>query len=124
MRPRIPETAWLAAALSFIQGAWMVFDGLRCLILGDFVRVNGQLGPWEAPLVANGIDPKRFAGVFVVVGIAWISCVVGLIAKKRMAWNAAVFLSLITLPYCCIGTAVAVLTLACLLLPYTRAAYR
>ena len=124
MISRVPETAWLAAGLSVVQGGWMVFDGLRCLILGDYVRVNGQLGPWEAPLVARGIDPKSFAGVFVVAGIVWIACAVGLVVRRRHWWISAIVLSVITLPYCCIGTAVAALTLVCLLLPRTRAAFR
>ena len=69
-----PPPRWLAA-LGLFQGAWMTFDGARALLVGDYVRMEGQLGPW-APLVeAVGIHPLSLGMklAFVVLGLAWLA---------------------------------------------------
>jgi hypothetical protein len=53
----------------------MVFDGVRALTVGDYVTVDGQLGPWADAVEAVGVEP-RAVGMkvfFVLYGAAWLA---------------------------------------------------
>ena len=56
-------TTWLSVLLIAATAGWMVFDGTRALIVGDyFTQQNGefagQLGPWSYLVQAIGLDPR------------------------------------------------------------------
>src|SRR5690349_16026636 len=65
--------------IAVIIGGWLVFDGSRALIKGDYVTPQsgpsaGQLGPWSRVVAALGIAPR---GTFMkclhlVLGILWL----------------------------------------------------
>ena len=117
----------LLAMLAFLgasSGAWMLFDGLRRLIAGDYVRINGQLGPWRHVFAAVGVDPMAVgvASVFLVCGVFRLVATVGLLAGASWGWTAMLISSVVILWYLPIGTAAAVLTIIILFLPWlTRA---
>jgi hypothetical protein len=74
--------------LTFFNAGYMVFDGMRAMITGDYIRPKageyaGQLGPWTKIAEAIGIDPMSglMKMIFVVVGIY------GLIAGVLFAGN-------------------------------------
>ena len=75
---------WVVVALAVLAGGWMVFDGVRALVVGDYVRIGGELGPWTSVVEAVGIDPAGTPmKVFLVVyGSAW------LVAAQLYAWGA------------------------------------
>jgi hypothetical protein len=74
---------WTTSAILFLvifTSGWMLFDGLRALIAGDFVTPGtgeyaGQLGPWSRLAEAVRIDPRSTAVklLFVLYGAAGIS---------------------------------------------------
>ena len=68
---------WAVVALATAAAGWMVFDGVRALTVGDFVTVDGELGPWADLLDALGIDPRATAVkvFFVLYGAAWLFAV-------------------------------------------------
>src|SRR5688572_12949035 len=87
-------TRWLVVALAGIESGWMVFDGARALVVGDYVTPQtgeyaGQLGPWAALISAIGIDPRSTAMklAFVGYGGAWL-LVAGAFAR-RAPWARA-----------------------------------
>jgi len=54
---------WVAAALAASEAGYMVVDGLRALLVGDFVTPKsgpyvGRLGPWAELVSAIGIAPR------------------------------------------------------------------
>jgi hypothetical protein len=82
---------WLAVVLVIFTAGWMLFDGARALIAGDYVTPTtgqyvGQLGPWSNLVEAIGIEPRStlMKSIFVVYGLAWargamiIVCILGL----------------------------------------------
>jgi len=112
----------LLAILGFlgaVSGGWMLFDGLRRLIAGDFVRIDGQLGPWRHVFDAIGVNPmaRGVAIVFLVCGIFRLLATVGLLASAGWGWAAMLISSIAILWYLPIGTAAAVLTITLLFLP-------
>ena len=82
-------------------GGWLVFDGMRALIVGDYVTPDagphaGQLGPWKLAFEAVGLDARgAFArSLHVVSGLVWLGAVIlELLGRDRRK------LFLITLPF-------------------------
>ncbi len=49
--------------LAALEAGWMMFDGMRALIVGDYVTPKkgpyaGQLGPWSKLVSAIGLAPR------------------------------------------------------------------
>src|SRR5437867_13330731 len=61
------------AILSFILGAWLIFDSTRKLLTGYYTSEQTiGLGPWATIVSALGVRPADMAFPFVLLGIIWI----------------------------------------------------
>ena len=109
----------LLALLGFLPAAWMLFDGGRRLVVGDYVRINGQLGPWIRAVGAVGLEPmsRGVAVVFLACGLARLIATAGYLARAGWGWNAMLATSVAILWYLPIGTVMAVGTIVLLFLP-------
>ncbi len=116
-----PWTVRLYLVLSWVMGWWMALDGLHERLWGDFVRLNGQLGPWALLPQALGIAPQRLGMTFVALGLALIGASFGVIFRRRWGYNAALATAAISLLYLGLGTPIALACLVLLLLKPTRA---
>ncbi len=119
-----PWTLWLTIVLIMPTGGWMLFDGLHRAITGDYIRIGGQLGPWAGVISRIGVDPMSpsMAGLFVVLGAAWLVALVALFARRPWAWELALIAGLLSLFYLPVGTLFSAVILMCLFLPATRRA--
>ena len=66
---------WAILAIGLFVGGWLVFDGARALVVGQYVTPKsgphaGQLGPWSGILQRVGIDPRG-------AGARWLHVVCG-----------------------------------------------
>ena len=109
----------LALGGAVLLGAWMLFDGARALVVGDYVtpttgRYAGQLGPWADVLAAAGIAPRapETMAAFVVLGVAWLSAALAHASRARHAGLALATLAVLSLWYLPSGTLLAGLVLA------------
>ena len=121
---------WVAAVLALVQGGYMLFDGMRALLLGDYLTPSrgeyaGRLGPWANLVSAVGVDPRSAATklAFVLYGIAWIAGVAGFVAGRPWAWTAMLVLAVATLWYVSAGTAIGLAVIVILLLPDVRESF-
>ena len=121
---------WVVAVLATVEGGYMLFDGLRALVLGDYLTPSegehaGRLGPWAGLVSAVGIDPRSTAMklAFVLYGAAWIAGVAALAAGRSWAWTAMLVLAAATLWYVPAGTAIGVAVIVVLLVPGVREAF-
>ncbi|HEY0393252.1 MAG TPA: hypothetical protein VGD01_02035 [Candidatus Elarobacter sp.] len=98
-----------AAFLAFVQGAYMLADGLHHLASGTYFG-NG-VGPWASLVARAGIDPQSrvMTLIFVGFGIAWIGASIAL-ALRRARYGVAV-LAVATFWYLPIGTLVSAVVL-------------
>ena len=53
---------WIIVIVVTFTAGWMLFDGMRALIIGDYVtpksgEYSGQLGPWSNLVKAIGNEP-------------------------------------------------------------------
>ena len=70
---------WLGVALCAVQGGYMLFDGVRALVVGSYVTPRsgphaGELGPWARVVRAVGVRPEStgMKAAFVVLGAAYL----------------------------------------------------
>ena len=118
---RTPVTVWLFMGCSWLLGWWMTFDGLHSRVFGDYLRLNGQLGPWVGLVRSVGMAPNQLAFTFVAFGLGLIGASFGLYLRRPWGYAASVLISAACLLYLGFGTPIAVLCLLWLLLPSTRA---
>lgn len=117
---RPPLTIWLYLACTWLLGWWLVYDGLHQRLWGDYVRLDGQLGPWAALAQALGLDPNRLSLYFVALGFGLLGASFGVYWRRRWGFGAAVVISALLLLYLGFGTLAALLSLVLLLLPASR----
>ena len=57
VRPR--WVRWPVITLALLDAGWMTFDGVRALAIGDYVTVDGKLGP--GPMSSPPLGSTRVA---------------------------------------------------------------
>jgi hypothetical protein len=124
---RLSWVQWIIAVLALQQAGWMTYDGLRALIVGDYVTPRsgeyaGQLGPWTHLVEAVGLQPRStlMKAIFVVAGVAWLLILIAFITRQPWAWTAMLAAAIGTLWYLPIGTLFSVIQIVLLLVPLGR----
>ena len=117
---RPPLTVWVFMAASWLLGWWMAFDGLHQRLWGDYIRLNGQLGPWADLAHSAGVDPQSLSFIFVAVGTGLLGASFGLFFRRRWGFATSLMLLAPGLLYLGFGAPLAMLCIAMLLLPATR----
>src|SRR5262245_59743783 len=102
---------WLSVLLIASTAGWMVFDGTRALVLGDYVTPQsgdfaGQLGPWSNLVKAVGIEPRSLGMklIFIAQGLATLIAVIYYLLNKSWARSGLLSAMLLGLWYLPIGT--------------------
>ena len=118
---------WIVVALAALVAGWMVFDGTRALVVGEYVtpasgEYAGRLGPWADVVSALGIEP-RSTGMklfFVVYGLTWLAIVVAF--ARRVAWStkAMTIAAVGNLWYLVVGTVASAIQLVMLFVLHRR----
>lgn len=118
---------WMVLSLALIQGGWLVYDGARSLIVGDYQtpksgRCVGQLGPWARVVAAVGLDPRSPVIKFLHVGLglAWlVSAATWPLWEPTSRWM-LLGCAVGTLWYVPLGTLLSLVQVALLLLSHAR----
>ena len=116
-------TTWLSILLITSTAGWMIFDGTRALIVGDYVTPRtgefaGQLGPWSNLVKVIGIEPRStwMKIIFIAQGLGTLTVVISYILNKPWAWTGLLVAMLLGLWYLPIGTLLNLLAFILLLL--------
>ena len=114
-------------ALAALQGGYMLFDGVRALVVGDYVTPKsgphaGQLGPWAKLVAAIGLEPRSTAmkWIFVAYGVLWLVITVAFALGLPWARLGIFVAAMATLWYLIPGAAISVLVIGLLLVPGVR----
>lgn len=122
----LPLGAWLAACLIAFTGSWMLFDGARALMVGDYVTPggSGDLGPWAGIVEALGVDPRSVVmkTAFVVQGSVSLAVPLAFLTAKGRSWRGMAAVSVLALWYLPFGTFFGAVALVLLLNPAGREA--
>lgn len=115
---------WIIVVLIAFTAGWMLFDGSRALIVGDYVTPTsgeyaGQLGPWTNLVKAIGIDPRStlMKSIFVIYGLIALATAVCYILGYSWARGAVIVICILGLWFLPIGT---VFNLIALILLFTN----
>jgi hypothetical protein len=102
---------------------WMIFDGSRALMAGEYVTPEsgefaGQLGPWANLVQVVGIDPHSLLMklIFIIEGLATLTVVVCYLLNKSWARMGLFVVMILGLWYLPIGTLTNLTALILLLL--------
>lgn len=113
---------WLIIFLAFTEAGWMAFDGMRALIVGDYVTPStgehaGQLGPWQYVVSAIGIAPRStlMKLIFTIYGFAWLVIIVAFARGVSWARTAMLLAAVGSLWYLPVGTCTSVLVIVLML---------
>lgn len=115
-------------ALAVVDAGYMVADGGRALVAGDYFTPSsgqhaGELGPWARIVSAAGIDPRStgMKAFFVVYGAIWLTVAAAFAFRPApWSWWAMVALAAGSVWYLVVGTAISVAIVALLLVPAVR----
>jgi hypothetical protein len=102
---------WLVVVLVVFTAGWMLFDGTRALMVGDYLTPSrgeyaGQLGPWSGLVQAIGIDPRStlMKSLFVIHGLTALTIVICYIKDLPWARRALMTICVLGLWFLPIGT--------------------
>lgn len=102
---------WSAVAIAALLGGWMLFDGVRALVVGDYVTPKqgeyaGRLGPWAGMVERAGLQPRSrgMKLTFVVLGVWWLGAAGAHGFGQRMGAKALAAASVASLWYVPFGT--------------------
>jgi hypothetical protein len=109
---------WAALALAVAAAGWMFFDGLRALTVGDYVTVDGELGPWADVVEAVGIEPRAtgMKAFIACYGAAWLFAAGAYASDLRRGRAAMAGFAIGSLWYLVLGTVSSVVQLVLLTL--------
>ena len=114
---------WTVVLLSTLNAGYMSFDGLRALILGDYIRPRhgqyaGKLGPWAELVRQIGIDPEStlMKLIFVAWGLAGLSFTFFFALDAAWAWNAMIIFAICSSWYLYMGTGSSIIQILLLII--------
>jgi hypothetical protein len=118
---------WIVFALAMLQGCWLVFDGSRALIVGDYVTPStgphaGQLGPWSRVVSAIGLEPRStmIKCLHLCLGVAWLIALIVFLVRPAAGWWVLLVCGVATLWYLPVGTVASLILLVLLFTPQLR----
>jgi len=102
---------WIIVILVAFTAGWMVFDGTRALIAGDYVTPKsgeyvGQLGAWSKAVKAIGIEPRStlMKSIFVIYGLITLAIAVCFLLGLAWARTGLIVVCILGLWFLPIGT--------------------
>lgn len=109
-KPSLSTSAILI--LSFVLGAWLIFDGTRKLVTGYYTGEQTiGLGPWATLVSVIGIRPSDMTFPFLFLGVLWIVNGVIVLLGSSTRYERAIAISMVTLFYALPGTLVGLVTI-------------
>ena len=114
---------WVIVIMVAFTAGWMLFDGTRALILGDYVTPKngeyaGQLGPWSNLVKAIGIEPRSTLMKLIFVGYGLIALAITVCFAFGLPWarTALLIVCILGLWFLPIGTVTNLVALILLLI--------
>lgn len=105
---------YIILGLSFINGLWMLVDGVYVLFNGKYIGPE-KPGPWASLLSATGVDVFKLGPMFVGFGIVWLVFVFGLYSGSSWAYWWGIVVAVVTLWYLPFGTIISLVVLTALI---------
>lgn len=109
--------------MSLVHAGYMVFDGARALITGDYLRPQqgkyaGQLGPWAGVVENIGINPMSvfMKSIFLLVGLYGLVATGAFALNRKQGWLLLIIFSVASLWNMMFGTMSSIIVILLLVL--------
>lgn len=109
----------IIAVLSFINGSFMLTDGIYCFIKGKYIGPE-KPGPWANLFYKLNIDVFKLSPLFIIFGIAWLLFIFSLYTNQSLTFLLGIIISIATLWYIPFGTIISIAILIILLTSKTK----
>jgi len=118
---------WVAIGLAILLGGWLLFDGSRALVVGDYVtprtgRFAGKLGPWSRLVTSVGLEPRStwVKCIHAGIGLSWIAAGALFAVHAPMARRGMLVCAVASLWYLPFGTLISVIQIVLVQWPSAR----
>lgn len=93
----------LVSILAFLNGGYMLLDGIFVLMKGKYIGPE-KPGPWAKIFYQLDVNVFKLGPLFIAFGIAWIIWLAGFLTNQGWAYAAGIVFSILTLWYLPAGT--------------------
>ena len=114
---------WAIVILAVIGSSYMIFDGTRAMIKGDYIRPKSgeyanQLGPWTMVVEKIGIEPMSTTMklIFITWGIIGLVITISFIMNLEWSWKALLIYNILSLWNLFFGTMTSILQIILLII--------
>jgi hypothetical protein len=104
----------LLIVLAFINGGYMLIDGIYVMLNGKYIGPP-KPGPWANLFYKLQMDVFKLGPLFIGYGLLWLVFIYGLWTSQGWAYILGLILSICTLWYLPIGTVISVIVFVLLL---------
>lgn len=104
----------LISILSFLNGSWMLADGIFVILKGKYMGPE-KPGPWANLFYKLNIDVFKLGSLFIVFGLAWLIFLFAILTKQAWIYWYGLTIAILTLWYLPIGTIISIVILILLL---------
>lgn len=109
----------LITILGFINGGFMLVDGIYVLMNGKYIGPE-KPGPWANIFSKLEINIFKLGPLFITFGILWLIWVFGLWTNQSWTYIFGILISILTLWYLPVGTLFSIIVLVVLLTSKTK----
>ncbi|MCB0119860.1 MAG: hypothetical protein H6634_07365 [Anaerolineales bacterium] len=113
---------WIIAFLVIATAGYMLFDGTRALVVGNYITSTegdyaGQLGPWAGLVRSVGVDPNSafMKIIFVAYGLSALAALSGFMTSQPWGRGALFLAAVLGLWYLPVGSITNIIVLVLLL---------
>lgn len=93
----------LITILGFLNGAYMLLDGIFVTIKGKYLGPE-KPGPWAELFYKLNVDVFKLGALFIVFGVLWLCWLIALWTRHRFTYRFGIVISILTLWYLPVGT--------------------
>lgn len=104
----------LITVLAFLNGGYMLLDGVFVLIKGKYIGPE-KPGPWASIFYKLNVDVFKLGPLFILFGLLWLTWLYGLLTNQSWAYWFGLLVSILTLWYLPIGTLFSIIIILTLL---------
>ena len=108
--------------LSFLNGAYMLIDGLHVVIKGKYIGPE-KPGPWANVLYKLDVDVFKLGPLFMLLGILWLAFMIGFWLGYSWAYPLGFFIAILTLWYLPVGTVTSIIIFILLYITKSQAGF-
>jgi hypothetical protein len=105
----------LISILAFLNGAYMLLDGIFVLIRGKYIGPE-KPGPWANIFYKLGIDVFKLGPLFIIFGLLWLIFLYALWTNQSWVYMFGLVISILTLWYLPVGTIFSLIILLTLIM--------